>query len=388
MRKKILVLSPTPFAPANFGNRVRVKRVIDAFIERGHAVDFLYYPGESDWRQSIPSQSYRAMVNYVDNFFISPVTRPLHSSSLAKDHLIDEWWDESIGAYISWLFKVNNYDCIYVNYTWLCKAFEYVPKEVFKILDTHDRFSNRRELLESLSIPPEFFHTTKQQESLGLERADLVLSIKKQEEFYFKEICKKPVLTLIHSNKLNFLDYNLNLDFYKFGIFAASNNINRVNILNFLEETSHIFLNTLPSFTIDIYGSICSRIEHEVKNYPWVKLYGYVNTHEEFYKSVDVALVPISASTGLKIKAAEAFSFGIPIIGHQHAFEGLPIFHNSMRCKSFKEIGLSIFHYMDDPIYRREVLTSVRLSAKTSELYFDTAIDSIFASLSVKGGIS
>lgn len=375
--KKILILSPTPFEPTNFGNRVRIKRVIEAFLERGFSVDFLYYPGESDWRQDIPSVSYRKMINTVDKFFISPVTRALQTGSINQDHMVDEWWDDSIGGYLTWLFKTNKYDYFYINYTWLCKGFDFTPNDVYKILDTHDRFSNRRELLESLSISPEFFHTTQDEESKGLNRADLVLAIKKQEEVYFKTICTKPVRTLIHSDKPRFIQYNTSQGPYKFGIFAASNNINRTNILNFLAETSTIFFKLVAPFTINIYGSICHRIADDIKPYPWVVLKGYVNTHEEFYKNVDVALVPISVSTGLKIKAAEAISFGIPIIGHFHAFEGLPIFHDSMRCKSFTEIGKTMIKYIDNPDYRADLISSVHVSAKIAHLNFESAIDRI-----------
>ncbi|MEI9930869.1 MAG: hypothetical protein WDM89_10045 [Rhizomicrobium sp.] len=90
------------------------------------------------------------------------------------------------------------FDAFIVNYAWLSKALEFAPHGIFKILDTHDKVSDRKEVLASLGLGPEFFYTTKAEEAVALGRADLVWAIKDQEKALFEEMAKMPVLTLPH----------------------------------------------------------------------------------------------------------------------------------------------------------------------------------------------
>lgn len=376
MTKKILMLSPTPIRPLNFGNRIRISRVVKSFIERGCLVDFIYYPSESDWRRDIPEDKLNEMQAIVNNFFIVPPTRGLHTNSIGVDHKIDEWWDDSIGQFLTWLFNLKKYDIFYVNYTWLSKAFEYCPKKTLKVLDTHDKFSGRRVELNKLHINPEFFHTTDNEEKIGLDRADLVLAIKKQEQHYFKNITNAETLTLIHADNLNFRAPALNKKNVKFGIFAAQNNINKKNIEKFLYETKCYFIHMSEILSIDIYGSICTELN--VSMYPWVNLKGYVEKQDDFYNNVDVVLVPMEISTGLKIKSAEALSYGLPIIANRHAFEGLPAFHNAMKCKDSKQIFHEILSYLnDEENYRAKLIAGVKLSAKFALMDYNASIEKI-----------
>ena len=79
-------------------------------------------------------------------------------------------------------------------------CFDYVPKGVFKILDTHDVFSGRREVLQANGIEPEYFHTTREEEAKGLARADLVWAIKQPEQIYFQtELGIAQCMTMLHA---------------------------------------------------------------------------------------------------------------------------------------------------------------------------------------------
>ena len=196
----ILVLSPTPTYPLDYGNRKRVHSVCKQLKDRGAKIHFIHYPGE--WRSNIPQEAVREMGMQWDSFYLVPPTRNLHQAPADEDHTIDEWWDYAIGDYLKWLFERNYFDAFIVNYTYLSKALEFAPKHVFRILDTHDQFTGRRQLLESQGINREFFHTTQEQEAIALERADLVWAIKEEEAIFFRKIANTPVLTMPHLEEL------------------------------------------------------------------------------------------------------------------------------------------------------------------------------------------
>lgn len=53
-----------------------------------------------------------------------------------------------------------------------------------------------------------------------------------------------------------------------------------------------------------------------------VKVLGSVSDPASFYNQIDAAIVPVSSGSGIKAKAVEAFSFGVPVFGTHHVRNG------------------------------------------------------------------
>jgi len=319
---RVAVLSPTPTHPQDFGNRKRVFRICSRYAQEGARVTFIHYPAELEWREQIPFRAERAMSEAWPRYFTIPPTRLLHVDPAGNYHSIDEWWDVAIGQFLTWLFSVESFDIFIVNYSWLSKALEFAPPSTFKILDTHDKFSGRREMLESLGLHPEFFYTTEAQEKIALGRADLVWAIKREEAAQLQEISESPVLALPHLDPFRALprpepDAQ---GFLRVGVIGARNNVNRMNIAAFLEEAEPIFRDAFAPVKVVIAGSVCDLLENVAG--PFVELMGSVDDVEDFYGAVDCVAIPMLRSTGLKIKTGEALSLGLPVLSLAHAFEG------------------------------------------------------------------
>jgi hypothetical protein len=77
------------------------------------------------------------LVDGFDYFATIPNSKTLHQNARGYHHGVDEWWDDNIAQHLMWLFRRKNFDILFVNYTFLAKAFEYAPAGVVKILDTH-----------------------------------------------------------------------------------------------------------------------------------------------------------------------------------------------------------------------------------------------------------
>jgi glycosyltransferase involved in cell wall biosynthesis len=377
---KVLVLSPTPTHPVDFGNRRRVFQVCRRIKSLGAEIHFVHYPAEADWRHRLPAFDQRAMQAAWDAYYVCPVTRPLHADAVGADHGVDEWWDPSIADFLAWIFSVERFDAFIVNYVWLSKAFDYAPPGTLRILDTHDKLTGRRQLLARHGIAPQFFHLTADEERTGVDRADIVWAIKPQEEEHFRAIAGKPVLTLPHAEPVRAPapgGARTVPAVIRFGILGARNSINAANIRAFLRVVDAFIRRTLLPCEIIVAGTICEAFEGE--RHAGVRFAGRVADIESFYDSIDVALVPMAFSTGLKIRVAEALAQGKPVIAHRHAFEGFVPAHAFHRLPSFEAMLGACREVVAGPQMIGELAQASLVSAAAADRQVAEALEATWA---------
>ena len=377
---RALVVAPTPTWPLNYGNRKRIYSVCSKLQSLGFEIHYVHYASEGDWRDYIPIETRKRMDEQWDRVDHVWPSKPLHDwPKEGDDHRIDEWWDWALENHLSKTFASREYDVCIVNYTWLSKALELAPEKTYKVLDTHDKFSGRRELLASQGIGKEFFHTTEDQEVIALDRADLVWAIKEEEEADFKMMgTKAKVSTLLHIDDRREAFSPSTEEGIKFGFIGANNNINRVNILRFIERATPFFKKYCAPLTVEIAGSICNDIE--VKDNPFFKTVGYVDSIDQFYDGIHAAIIPMEFSTGLKIKVAEALSHTKPMFSHKHAMEGFTACHDFHELTSFEEMALAMTDcsyasdelvYLSDASAKSHNVTEQKIWDELSELKED-----------------
>ena len=371
---RVLVLSPTPTHPQDYGNRKRIFQVCSRLKERGARIVFLHYPSEAEWRQQIPVRAEADMTKAWDRYYMIPPTRGVHADPKGDHHTIDEWWDDAIGGFLQWLFSVETFDAFIVNYTWLSKAFQYAPKSVAKILDTNDRFAGRKELLARNGVAPEFFYTTEKEERIALGRADIVWAIKDQERLEFAKLVDRPVLTLLH------LDSGIEMavpppdpeGYLRVGIIGARNNVNLTNISKFLKEAIPVFDRYFAPIKLVLAGSVCEMFKQVDTRF--VEVMGEVEDTADFYRTIDLAAIPMMFSTGLKIKAGEAISLRFPFVCLAHAFEGYPAKHPFHALGTFRELAEKLVEVS----FNRSALQALRAA---SSICYDDVQASIDATL-------
>ncbi|MGZ8252641.1 MAG: glycosyltransferase, partial [Methylophilaceae bacterium] len=370
----ILVLSPTPTVPVDQGNRKRIYAVCRELQQRGARIHFVHYPHEW-WFNYVPMDLARQMAEQWDSFHLLPTTRPLHTAAAGQDHTIDEWWDHAIGDYLQWLFKRSHFDAFIVNYAYLSKAFEYAPKSTLKILDTHDKFTGRRQLFESNGVPREFFYTTQDQETIALNRANLVWAIKDEEAEFFRGISATECFTMPHVEpECRVLRQRSAADdgYLVIGMIGTMNSVNIYNARAFVTEVLPYFKQHLAPIKIRFAGGMCLALT-DLAELPGIDLMGRVETVDEFYASVDLVTVPLSFSTGLKIKAVEAFATGMPIVAIGHALEGIPSDHPWHHCNTMKDVADACIKLA----YQPELLES--LTFATLDTYNKVKLQAVIA---------
>ncbi|MFO1340064.1 MAG: glycosyltransferase [Burkholderiaceae bacterium] len=336
----ILVLSPTPTAPTDQGNRKRIYAVCRELQRRGARIHFVFYPQEW-WFDYLPDDLVREMGKQWDSFHLLPTTRHTYTRPEGADYKIDEWWDDSIRDYLQWLFKRNRFDAFIVNYAYMSKAFEYAPANTLKILDTHDKFTGRRKLLDDNGIAPEFFYTTEDQEAIAMNRAQLVWAIKDEERDFYRSISSTPCITMPHiepENRVARVRRPEDKGRLVIGMLGSGNAINVNNARAFVEVALPIIARREAPLVIRFVGAMCGKLP-DLEGVPGVELMGPVDSTDEFYRDVDLVIVPLAFSTGLKIKAVEAFATGMPLVAMGHALEGIPTRHPWHQCETMEEVA-------------------------------------------------
>ena len=376
-RYNVTVLSPTPTSPLNFGNRKRINSVCRSLQGRGFEVSFIFYPFDGDWRDDFNPAHLEIMRREWKDVELVIPSNEYHPYAIGEDHLIDEWWDPALETHLKWHFRSRHVDAFLVNYTYLSKAFEFAPDSCVKILDTHDKFGERRQLLASLNIAPEFFHTTIEEEAKGLDRSDIVLALKTEERDYFASLTDKTAITLPYCEDIKALSSRRTpKGGLKIGIIGARNNINYQNISAFLNIALPLFREYMAPVTIILAGGMCKDFQAYAHD-PYVNVIGYVDSVEEFYENVDLIAVPMEKSSGQKIKTGEALATSRPVIGHRHAFEGYETNEPLHQLESFEALAEACMMLSFSPEKLLPLAKSSKLAVKLQKSIYERAIDKL-----------
>ncbi|HEY3638821.1 MAG TPA: glycosyltransferase [Rhizomicrobium sp.] len=337
--RKALILSPVASHPQDFGNRRRVYQTCEFLRQQGYEIHFLLYPMEPDWMARVQSAA-RDMRKEWDSFQIIPSSRPLplQSPAIGQHHTIDEWWDPTIGTHLSWLFAREHFDVFVINYVFMSKAFEYAPSRTVKVLETHDRFAGRKELLITLGARIESFYTTEREEKIALDRSDIVIAIKESEADFYGSLTEREVISVpfwLDQEMRPPVGQNTQEKPLRVGFIGALNVVNVANMRDFLLEFESNPAITASPIVLDVAGDVCHHLE---SNHPQVNLLGRVESLEEFYDSLDAVVVPMTLSTGLKIKTGEALAFGKAVVAMADPFDGFPPVDEFHWLDSFKSV--------------------------------------------------
>lgn len=212
-------------------------------------------------------------------------------------------------------------------------------------LDTHDRLAERcRQFREAGQV---HWLQIDAQEEIGLYRAtDLLIAISEADQWWMKEMLPdQPVVVATHGCSAGSTIASVgqvaaedndthNLLFPRFGFIASDNFPNRDAIDFLLDQVWPSLLKrrieTPPQSSQQGNGSGKLLIAGAIGEYvsrkslqpnvaEQLEICGRVDSLDEFYSRIDVALSPMMLGTGLKIKTSEAVAYGKPVIASTHS---------------------------------------------------------------------
>ncbi len=321
---KVLVVTPTCTHPADQGNRVRVHQISQSFKNAGAELDLLYYALDG-----VNQKSLESMRRAWDSVILVALRgfRPRRSSP--RYWGVDDWVSPSLIETVRALAASVSYDAVIVNYVWCSAILECFPRGSsgpLRIIDTHDAFGQRRELMQASGLEPHWFYTNEADEARGLDRADIVVAIQSQEAEYFRGLTRSDVRTIAYMRPAEpVAEVDVGNRPLRVGYVGSANpwNVRSVEMFDAaLDEARDRFPEgRMPE--VLIFGNVADKLagmKHCV-------LMGPVVDVADVYARVDIMVNPMVGGTGLKIKTVESLSYGLPILSTLAGGVGLDWLH-------------------------------------------------------------
>ncbi|CAH1552848.1 glycosyltransferase [Vibrio rotiferianus] len=312
--KNVVVFSHVPSHPQIQGNSKRVYSVCRKLKELGYSVSFFYNIAHPNMEVN-----YREMIEEWDDVYINtPQLKSMNSET--GYYSIDHACDEQIADAFSDYAEQRNAGIALCNYVFYSKIFENLRTDVYKIIDTHDKFSDRHLKLKEKGINKNlwWYSFKKKEEAKGLNRADLILAIQREEANYFAKITDAAVEVLPQVEKATSVNLCAPHSLNKVGFIGSDNPINIETCQRLISTYESLPNLILPELIV--CGTVCNKVMTTDKR---IKLIGKVNEIEDFYDQIDCSLVPIEFGSGLKIKAVEGLAYGKPLLTTKHGSIGL-----------------------------------------------------------------
>ena len=404
IKKKILVVSPTPTHPAIAGNRKRIYTMLKALQGMGCQITFLLddqegsgghtssvtdYDGmRAEWEDFHRVQDYQFpepqpvppllrimqtggaflkrrayfLYEYLAPFWMNfrmLIHRETDSGQVLdrRRSSIDSRYNRQLTRVLESLYESENYDAMLVEYVFMSRALLGFPGSP-GVIDTHDVFSGRTDKLKKRKIKNTFFDATPQEEGRGLDRADKVIAIQEKESDFFAGITSSEVITVGHLTP--YIGGNNYRGDGKRILFVGAGNVENIEGLNYFVET--VFLPLIEDgcdFSLDVAGNVGEYLDFPMKE---ISCLGEVEDLADAYRPADLVVSPINAGTGLKIKIIESFAYGIPVIGTAHSLTGVPEIFSScyLSVASASEFQESLKSLLENPGRLRTMHLSCR----------------------------
>lgn len=322
----ILFFSPEYiYYPIDAGSRIRIYNMGKLFQALGHQVHFVYYADNG-----IDLKSLNFMQESWDTFTV--IEKKISNLRKTGNYNIDERYENDIATIVNELVEKFYIDVVWVNYIFQSKLLESLPRKIFKVIDTHDIFTDRYKLFEGKEeINYTWYSFSKDDEAKALNRADLIVAITEEEAAYFSSISHTNVKVIGHVESQQFIENNC-MTLKKVGFLGGGNSVNIAAINDFL---TIFFENNIKDIQIVIAGEVCKYINIEHKE---LILLGRVDNLHDFYNEIDLVINPLTFGTGQKIKSVEALAYGVPIISTSVGFEGINSLEKNHNLKSIREM--------------------------------------------------
>ena len=330
---KILFISPTPVFPANAGNRQHIKSLIDFFKQYNWEVHFLYLAledyNEVEMKDFFADKLYiihkeeiyqkKKTIQYIFSKAVSSFNKVkrrvqyyagiISGNQLLYNNEVDNYYSAFVNKAIKKIQQTHSFKYVVCEYAFISKSLKLFDHSVFKILDTHDRFTDRFQKYLDVQQKPTWVSLFKSQESKAVKRADLVLAANADDTVWFSKLGAGK--TAIFNYAPSIINLTDKVPVKTLLYLASDNENNLASIQYFIDHIFPEIIRVHPDVLLRIGGSICKKLTIQHKN---IILQGYINDQASFYGSGDIVINPELSGTGYKVKAMEALSYGMPFV--------------------------------------------------------------------------
>jgi glycosyltransferase involved in cell wall biosynthesis len=340
-------------AEVSFNHHFRIGRIL---LRKRTIVDFIlipigfaYYLLPESKREKIFNLIDRAANNIHSVLKRKFVTKkPIHR---VKDDLANPEEIEMVKRRIG----VIKPDVVIANYAWLTGVFDAFSNNpsILKMVLTHDVIHQRVEMANRMNITWTTSKWTREKEAALLAKADVVLSIQKDEANEFKKM--RLIKEVIYAPISSIPKKPNNTQVPGRCLFVGSKGASNIQGLQwFLSEVWPIVLSEVPYGYLHVCGTVCNKITGE---YPNTRFLGRIDNLASEYGAAEVCLLPLHFGSGLKIKLVEALSYGRACVSTAIGIQGMPELLNRavIVANSSDRFASSVNAILSDSAIRRKM---------------------------------
>jgi hypothetical protein len=309
MNKTAVIITPCPSHPTTAGNRSRVFEVGRRLREYGFRIIFVHYNLEQ-----VNESAHESMKGYWDEYHSIIVPQDRRRIELIEP---ESFASHELRAFVARVCKSANPSLVVVNYVWMAGVLDAIPPGIVKVIDIHDRFGCRHELLRLAGAEPSWVTLSPHREAASASKADAVWCLSRQETDYFRQMIARPVLYMPHLVKSSFIKRMSDDEKPRFLFFGSSNPVNQQS-LNCLERIAKP-LSQSAEFLI--CGGVSTLLSRSASSN--IRTIGYVQDLAEYFEDGWISVNPVFLATGTKIKTIDTLRFGAPIVSGCAGFDGV-----------------------------------------------------------------
>jgi polysaccharide biosynthesis protein PslH len=315
---QIAIFSNIPIFPAHAGNRARILSFCKALNELGCGITFfllesrqlrdadidqhLSYFGADRFHIIERSRFYYfKIIFYV---ILDRITKRLNIKKHPHNN-VDCLYSKVFNAKVRLSVSGRDFDMVIVEYVLFSRILEEIPKDTFKVIDTHDSLHNT---------------LTAEAETKGFMRANKIIAMQDEEAELFRRNLKSQYQRVHVVGHLLDMQECMDLSLTDGVAFIGSSFIaNIISLRYFIGGVLPLILKEMPHFKLFVAGNIA----FDIPDHPSLVKLGRVGSISDAFKSAPILINPIRAGTGVKIKLLEAMALGVPSISTTRGVCGL-----------------------------------------------------------------
>ncbi len=333
---KILLLCNKPPYPASEGGPMAMNSIIIGLLEAGHQVKVLavnspkYNVKESD----IPKDyKQKTGIELIDVDLRVRPWKALINLFTRKSYHVERFISKDFKARLVELLEKEQFDVVQLEMLYMAPYVETIRQhsKAMIVLRAHNV---EHKIWERIAKDTKFFvkrwyisylaKTLKEYELNALETVDGIAAITRKDAAYFRKYCSKPIIDIPYGVYPEEFTPKYEIEgkpkFYHIG--SMNWMPNEEGIRWFVDEVLPKTVEKVPNFVYHLAGRNMPEWLTTLNNQN-VDVIGEVPDAKEFVANHDVAIVPLLAGSGIRIKIIESMAMGKTVITTRVGAEGI-----------------------------------------------------------------
>ena len=333
---KILLLCNKPPYPASEGGPMAMNSIITGLLEAGHQVKVLAVNNEKyNVKEADIPDDYRKKTD-IELIDVDLRVRPLKALLnlfTNKSYHVERFISKEFKNRLAELLEKEHYDVVQLEMLFMAPYVDTI-REHSKAMIVLRAHNVEHKIWERIAKETKFFlkrwyinhltNTLRDYELSALETVDGIAAITRKDAAYFRKYCSKPVIDIpfgVYPEEFTpRFDIEGNPKFYHIG---SMNWIpNEEGIRWFIDEVLPKTVEKVPDFMYHLAGRNMPEWLTTLKD-SHVDVVGEVPDAKAFVAANDVAIVPLLAGSGIRIKIIESMAMGKTVITTRVGAEGI-----------------------------------------------------------------